>query len=202
MTSFNIRPFHSADLTALYRICLLTGDNGSDATHLYHDPDLIGHFFAAPYALLEPELCFVLTADEMPVGYILGCANSAEFYQTCEQQWFPTLRARYPKPTEPNNWKDGDKWIINLIHEGILPEGAPANYPAHLHIDLLPIGQKGGWGRKLMETFWAQLRKMDVPGVHLGVGKANANAVGFYQHIGYHIVEEGEFGFILGKHLQ
>ena len=99
-------------------------------------------------------------------------------------------------------WKDGDKWIINLIHEGILPEGAPVGYPAHLHIDLLPIGQKGGWGRKLMEQFWGQLRSMGVPAVHLGVGKANANAVGFYQHIGYHIVEEGEFGFVLGKQLR
>lgn len=198
---FDIRPFHITDLTALYRICLLTGDNGSDATSLYSDPDLVGHYFAAPYAVLEPELCFVLTGDGMPIGYILGCADSAEFHKKCEKHWFPPLRQRYPKPTDADSWTASDKWIINQIHEGIPAEDDVTAYPAHLHIDLLPIGQKGGWGRKMMALFWDKLRSLGVPAVHLGVSRANTNAVGFYQHIGYHTVVETSGAFILGKHL-
>src|SRR5262245_63083228 len=38
-----IRPYRPSDLDALYRICLLTGDDGQDATSLYNDPRLLGH---------------------------------------------------------------------------------------------------------------------------------------------------------------
>ena len=45
-----IRPYRPSDLDELYRICLLTGDAGQDATALYQDPRLLGHIFAAPSA--------------------------------------------------------------------------------------------------------------------------------------------------------
>ena len=51
-----IRPFQSDDLDALYRISLATGLAGGDASHLYEDAKLMGHIYAAPYAVLEPQL--------------------------------------------------------------------------------------------------------------------------------------------------
>src|SRR5262249_24287047 len=95
---FTIRPYHPSDLTALYHICLLTGDNGQDASGLYRDPDLLGRYYVAPYAVLEPELCFVLTRGGTPCGYILGTRDSAAFREHCEREWFPILRERYPLP--------------------------------------------------------------------------------------------------------
>ena len=62
--SFKIRNYHPCDLVSLYRICLLTADSGGDASHLYSDPDLVGQFYAAPYAVYEPELCFVVTNSD------------------------------------------------------------------------------------------------------------------------------------------
>ena len=55
---FAIRPYHPSDLCALYRVCLLTGDSGQDASQLYRDPELLGHIYVAPYAVFEPDLCF------------------------------------------------------------------------------------------------------------------------------------------------
>ena len=78
--NLEIRPYHASDLSSLYRICLLTGNSGTDASELFSDPDLLGHFYAAPYAVLEPELCFILTCCEFPCGYILGTHNSEDFY--------------------------------------------------------------------------------------------------------------------------
>ncbi|MEM9776718.1 MAG: GNAT family N-acetyltransferase [Chloroflexota bacterium] len=66
----------------------------------------------------------------------------------------------------------------------------------------MPEGQGGGWGLKLMEAFWEKLRSMGVPAVHLGVSKANENAVGFYKHIGYHVISEHDWGYMLGKKLE
>ena len=67
---FTIRPYHPEDLDALYDICLKTGDTGEDATHLYDDPKLLGHLYAAPYAVLEPDLTFVLEDGAGVCGYI------------------------------------------------------------------------------------------------------------------------------------
>ena len=186
--SFNIRPYHPTDLIHLYRICLETGDNGEDATPLYQDPDLLGHFYAAPYAVLEPDLCFMLTHNGRPCGYVLGARDSATFGRRCEAEWFPPLRQSYPFP-DPND-QSADAQAIRWIYEGHGLENEFPDYPAHLHIDILPIGQSGGWGRKLMETFWARLKEVGETAVHLGVSRQNERAVGFYHHIGFHNISE------------
>lgn len=197
--SFNIRPYHPSDLPALYQICLKTGDNGGDATGLFNDPELLGHYFAAPYAVLEPDLCFILTKDHRPIGYVLGTRDTATFGQRCETEWFPPLRLRYPLPAEDESGKEAR--MIRSIHGGHDTVNHWPDFPAHLHIDIMPEGQNGGWGRKLMETLWERLREIGTPGVFLGVSKANSNAVGFYQHIGFETLEEPQWGYMLGKRL-
>ena len=68
----DIRPFKPADLDALYAISLATGHEGGDATHLYEDGKLIGHIYAAPYALLEPDFALVVEDDHGIAGFALG----------------------------------------------------------------------------------------------------------------------------------
>lgn len=201
MTTFAIRAYHPTDLTALYRICLQTGDNGQDATHLYRDPDLLGHLYAAPYALFEPDLCFVLTRNEWPCGYILGARDSVAFGERCEREWFPPLRARYPLPRADDASPDGRRQ--RGVHAGHVVSaealaGFVADYPAHLHIDLLPEGQGQGWGRRLMAAFLQRLREVGVTAVHLGVGRNNSRAVGFYQRVGFHPIHEYPSAIMFG----
>ena len=195
-----IRPYHPSDLPALYRICLLTADNGGDASHLYSDPELLGHFYAGPYAVFEPDLAFVLVNDQRPIGYMIGARDSATFGRRCEADWFPLLRQRYPLSVAEGK-SSAEQGLIKLLHEGHETVNAYPDYPAHLHIDILPEGQKQGFGLKLMEQFWQRLREVGAPGVTLGVSAANANAVSFYRHIGYEEIEAYPWGFALGKKL-
>lgn len=185
--TFSIRPSHPSDLCALYRVCLLTGDSGSDASQLYRDGELLGHFFVAPYVVLEPDLCFSLTQNGVPCGYMLGTRDSAAFSARTEQEWFPVLRERYPLPPAEDTSQDAD--MIRAIHRGYHPQPDLAAYPAHLHIDLLPPAQGQGWGRKLIETFLNRLRELSVPAVHLGVGARNARAIAFYERVGFQRIQ-------------
>ena len=197
---FAIRPYQPSDLPALYRICLQTGDSGADASGLYSDSELLGHFYAAPYAVLEPGLCFVLMGDDAPCGYILGTRDTAKFRNACELEWFDALRPRYPLPLESD--KSRDAAMIRLIHAG-QPSGLEfPDYPAHLHIDLLPHAQGGGWGRALMQSFLETLRASGVRGVHLGVGTRNVGAVKFYQRLGFHLLSEGSGALWYGMKLE
>ena len=197
--AFAIRPFHPSDLPSLYRICLATGDSGGDAAHLFRDPELLGHYYAAPYAVLEPDLCFVLTDNGKPSGYVLGTRDTAAFRARCEREWFPTLRARYPLP--PATDESPDARVIRAIHAGYPERPELDAYPAHLHIDLLPVGQGQGWGRRLMEAFLTRLGELGVPAMHLRVGTANPGAVAFYRRIGLHEITRLPGQIAFGAHI-
>ena len=59
-------------------------------------------------------------------------------------------------------------------------------YPAHLHIDLLPEAQGRGFGRALIENaLITALSHAGVPGVHLTMDPANAPARAFYTAVGF-----------------
>lgn len=197
---FAIRPYHPSDLYSLYQICLKTADSGKDATALYHDPELMGHLYAAPYAVAEPDLCFILTADDAPSGYVLGTRDSHAFAAWAEQEWFPVLRERYPLPAPDDDSRDAH--AIRSIHEGYDVEPELAAYPAHLHIDLLPVAQGKGWGRRLIQTLTDRLRALGAPGVHLGVGKRNTGAIEFYARVGFHRVIDADTWIAYGMKLE
>ena len=194
-----IRPTHLSDLPQLYAVCLLTGDSGADGTHLYQDPELLGHYYTAPYVVLEPDLAFTLTHHGAPCGYVLGTRDSVAFGERCEREWFPVLRQRYPLPAENDRSRDAN--MQRAIHHGYHAHPDLVDYPAHLHIDLLPIGQGQGWGRKLIETLLGRMRELGVPAVHLGVGSNNVRAIQFYEKVGFHQVRAYEGWIAYGMHL-
>ena len=180
-----VRPYHPEDLDALYRVCLETGDAGRDATALHDDPTLLGHVYAAPYALFEPELAFVLEDDEGIGGYVLGALDTAAFDARLEQEWWPALRSRYPLPP-PEASGTADALLVHMIHRHH-PRDAEVlvTHPSHLHIDLVARCQGSGDGSRLLDRLFDALRAAGSPGVHLGVSTRNERALGFYRHLGF-----------------
>jgi ribosomal protein S18 acetylase RimI-like enzyme len=183
----DIRGFRSGDAPALYRICLLTGDSGRDATGRYADPRLLGHVYVGPYLALSPELALVLDrGDGTPVGYALAARDTAGFAARCEARWWPALRRRYPDPAGvPPERRSPDQRLASQIHHPPPVPDVAARYPSHLHIDLLPEAQGRGYGRALLDRLLAGLADAGSPGVHLGVDPANTGALGFYRRWGF-----------------
>jgi ribosomal protein S18 acetylase RimI-like enzyme len=183
-----IRPYQPGELDDLYRICLLTADDGQDATALYRDPVLVGQIFAAPYALFEPSLAFVAVDDEGVGGYVLGARDSRAFEQRLERDWWPRLRRRYPEPPaslEPEKWTADQEMAYLLHHRYPVSDEIERGYPSHLHVDLLPRLQGRGQGRRLIDTLAGELRRQGSPGVHLHVSRGNRRAPEFYRHLGF-----------------
>jgi ribosomal protein S18 acetylase RimI-like enzyme len=196
---YRIRPYHPSDLCNVYDICARTADCGNDASGSHEDPLILGHYFAGPYAVLEPELCFILTKGGEPCGYVLGARDSTAFGQRCEEEWFPVLRDRYPLP--PLEDESPFAGMKRAIHQGIHPSPDVLDYPAHLHIDLLPCAVGAGNGRRLMERFLAELRELAAPAVHLGVAGKNERAIAFYKHMGFATLRGYDWGLFMGLRL-
>lgn len=196
----HIRPVQPADLDALYQICLQTGDAGEDATDLYEDPRLLGEVFAAPYAVLEPDLAFV-TEDEQGVsGFVLGALDTPAFEERLEEEWWPALRQKYPDPPA-GDWTREEQWMAHIHHPPRTPAELTGPYPSHLHINLLPRTQGQGAGRKLIDTLLGALRARGSRGVHFGVWIANSRAIGFYRHVGFTEIGSDDDGITFGQSL-
>ena len=182
MSRAEIRPYRPDDLDALYAICLQTGESGSDATHLYRDPRIIGHIYAGPYGVLAPETAFVVEDEEGVGGYIVGTADTRAFEARLDAEWWPSLRPHYADPVgAPHETWTPDQRQAYLIHHPFhAPRRVVSPFPAHLHINLLPRLQGQDLGRRLLDLWLGVIAEKGAAGVHLGVSRANARAIRFY----------------------
>lgn len=192
---FRIRQATPADRAAVYDICLKTADSGEDGTHLFSDPELVGHISAGPYLAHEPRFAFVLEDEAGVCGYVLGALDTRRFAQVLEREWWPALRGHYPQPGALPETRTREERLQGLIHAPEpLPEDLLGAYPSHLHIDLLPRAQGHGQGKRLLFTLFDALRAAGSPGVYLDVGGKNARAQAFYEHVGFRVLRRGAAG--------
>ena len=200
MPDFSIRSYKSADTSAVYEICLKTGNSGQDATHLFSDPLVLGHIYVGPYMEFEPQSVFILEDDQGPCGYIMGVLDSQTYYQWMHSEWLPKIRVNYKKPTgNLDTWDETEKITDLLFHpvsQRLLPD-----YPAHLHIDLLLRAQGKGQGKLMMDRFIDYLRYNKIPGLHLDLSSSNNRAFNFYRKYGMEELDRDKESIIMGYHL-
>jgi ribosomal protein S18 acetylase RimI-like enzyme len=184
---FTLRRAQPKDRAAAYRVCLLTGDSGRDATHLHQDPDALGNVYVGAYLAFEPDFAFVLEDAEGVCGYTLGALDSRRFYQRYRETWLPPLRAQRPAPQGDRAAWTRDQQLWHLYHQpDIFLPAEEAVHPSHLHIDLLPRAQGRGIGGEMMRVLLGELARHGSPGVHLAMAIDNHRAAAFYAKLGFH----------------
>jgi len=200
MPDFSIRSYRASDTSAVYEICLKTGNSGQDATHLFSDPLVLGHIYVGPYMEFEPQSVFILEDDQGPCGYIMGVLDSQTYYQWMHSEWLPKIRVDYKKPTgDPDTWDETEK-ITNLLFHPVSQRLLP-DFPSHLHIDLLSRAQGKGQGKLMMDRFIDYLRYNKIPGVHLELSSKNDRAFNFYRKYGMQELDRDNESIIMGYYL-
>jgi ribosomal protein S18 acetylase RimI-like enzyme len=180
----HIRPFHAGDEAAVADICLKTADTGGDATGVFEDDAIWAEIFVLPYVHRHPDLAFVVESDDgRVVGYIVCAPDTNAFETWFHDEWWPERGARWPRPTTEQSRQDGT--LIYAYSRRAGAEPFAEEYPAHLHIDLLPEVQGQGWGGRLIATLVAALRERGVTGLHLAASTDNAGAIAFYPRVGF-----------------
>lgn len=178
----DIRPFKPADLEGLYAISLATGHEGGDASHLYVDGKLIGHIYAAPYALLEPTLILVAEDEHGVAGFALGTPDTDAWFRRLESEWWPRLRVSYDDPgaVPSPDWSPDQRRAFMIHHPTPTPQQISKGYPAHMHLNLAPRIQGQGVGSHLLSEWVAKAAGHGVTAIHVGANRANHRAIQFW----------------------
>lgn len=193
-----IRNARSSDEAAVLDICLRTADRGLDGTHCYSDPRLPGFVWALPYLRICPENAFVITCDDVVMGYCVAASDTVFYENRLEAEWWPMLLVELQNFSATTAQ---DANVLNYIRKAPrTPQEIAAPYPAHLHINLLPALQKGGYGAKLIRHQLQSLRHAGACGVHLGIDPRNEAVVGFYSKFGFAEINRTP-SIIMGKSL-
>ncbi len=178
-----IRQFRHVDLDGLYSISLATGLSGGDASQLYHDPKMVGHIYSAPYALLAPDLVFVIVDVDGVAGYVAGTLDTVVWENRLEIEWWPNLRLQYADPDEvPIATRTVDQQRAHMIHHpSRTPSAVSEKYPAHIHMNLMPRVQRRGLGAKLLAAWLTAVNQREPAKIHIGANRANEIAIKFWK---------------------
>ena len=180
-----IRTYHPRDREAVERICTDTA-TGIFAWRVMRTAVL--EIYCRYYIGREPENCFVACDEnDRPVGYIL-CADDFNRWSRCFRDetirgmWNPLARAAATAS-------------LNA------PRKYASEYPAHLHVDILPAFHRQGIGTALFSSLREKLAADGVPGVMLSAGAENKDAVAFYRSLGFTLLEKTATDIVMGLRL-
>ena len=193
-----LRPYRPADRAAVRIICIRTGASGQDATGTTVDDELLPDTFALPYVEYAPDLAFVVDDEEGAAGYVIAVADTADFVRWYRTEWMPRLQRRYAS-LDPSSSTDSLVRMAFDPERMLTPEAR--EYPAHLHIDLLPSMQGRGLGRAMIERVCTELAARGVPGVHLVAAEENAGALAFYPRVGFAELSRAPGSVTFGRRL-
>lgn len=195
-----IRKAQVFDLPHLYNICVKTGNSGTDATNLFNDPFMLGHFYASPYLFAKEACNFVAVVNGTVQGYIL-CAKNTKSFNAWLCTWLEPIANNYRNGFVPKTETEKSLLEEIIFYKNDFCPPFLEEYPAHLHIDLLPSLQGKGAGKLLIKTLLEELKKENIKGLHLGVDAKNEKAINFYKKCGFSVLEKTSWGFYMGLKL-
>jgi ribosomal protein S18 acetylase RimI-like enzyme len=199
--SVSIIPYRPTDESAIIAITFKTGLMGEDLTGrgYVEDARLWYLIFIGYYTRYEPENFFVAVDPEsnQVVGFICGTTDTQTQEARFHKKMVPRIGLHFFGYTSwryPRTFKN----VFGLIRgyssgsEDVENDPIISQYPAHLHINLLPGYQGQGIGTRLMMQFEEHMIGLGAKGLHLGTTNQNTKAVPFYRKMGYEIVHESE----------
>ena len=185
-----VRPYASADRRQVRRICYETGYMGEPADWFWRDSESFADMFCGYYTDREPESAFIVEIDGVVSGYLLGALDASAAWNPAVVGGRHILRRgiAFRRGTAPFVWRFMKDGLVDLALRRVKVselDFEDPRWPAHLHIDLLPIARGRGAGRRLVSCWFERLRSANIAGCHLQTMAENTNAIAFFEAVGF-----------------
>ena len=179
---------------SIRELCCRTGNNGYPIASAQWD--FFPRLWIDPYEKLLPNWTYVAEIDPIVIAYLTGCPDSKKFARA---RFFyctlPLLMAiicgrHRGSPDAPRFARQAlglYKDVANRFSPKVRRQ-IKDRYPAHLHVNVDSPFRGIGVGRRLIESYLADLRRIGVSGVHVYCG---SDPVKFYLRLGFR-----ELGFV------
>ena len=161
--SLSVRRYQAGDEAAVYDVCVRTGDDGQDATGKFDDAAAAGGHLcrALPLPGARPGLC---PGRRAAAGGLRGRdGRHGRLRRVVPPRVAPPVRLRRARGRRRPPATRRRRPAGRFYQPERMLGPALSDYPAHLHIDVLPAYQGGGHGRRLIETFVAAAGARPVP---------------------------------------
>lgn len=167
-----IRKMRPDDLKAVENVCRMT------AGPVFQNDPVLGYRLARMFSTYYARECydtsFVLVDDsDTVVGYVLCEPDHKRFRKIFRKVDVPEI-----KKLDKKSGKQA--WLFPIPYDFF-----GRKYPAHLHIDILDEYQSKGYGAKLMDALFTELKSRNVKGVMLQADIHNEGAIRFYKRLGF-----------------
>lgn len=170
-----VRKMHTGDIENMEYICLATAAPALRTDKKREQATL--EMYNRYYTRETPEHCFVLADDEnKAVGYIICAPNPEKYKRGFIKHEVKAIRKLNPL------------WGVAAYASAFVNRKYEKQYPAHMHIDILPAYQGQGWGTEMVRALFAQLKEEKVRGLMLGVAADNTRAIAFYKKQGFKVL--------------
>lgn len=171
----NVRPYEERDKESVRFVCL-----NSDGPCKRKEREQ--HFILTTYCdyFIEKEgnNCFVATDEnDKVVGYVLCAENYDNFRKVFKKEYVSRFR------------KYEIFFRTAALASTFFQARHKKEYPAHMHIDILPEYQRMGLGHRLMDSLCANLKEKGIKGLCLTMYSGNKKGGGFYNKYGFTLLE-------------
>lgn len=177
---YTIRKYRPEDKDDLRDVCMETSDKvfHKNERLLNAVPVIYNDYFTE----CEPDNVFVC-ADEndRAVGYVICAADTKGFIKKMNRHYIPKAAKAHPYML----------FVAFAYMAAVLRHGK--DYPAHMHIDLLPDFQHMGAGTALIDALRAHLAQKGVKELYINSMTCDTPAYQFYKKYGFQ--EAGKLGF-------
>lgn len=168
------------DWSFIREVCCLTGNGGDSIARDRFE--FFARVWVEPYEWFARDAAYIVESETgESVGYLTG-AWDTELLEK-KKQWLhaPRLAVGLVAKAITGRWNSDEKrfwrrfWRLDQGPEAAF--GAErvrelrARFPAHLHMNCLESARGRGAGKRLFEAFASDLRRRQIPGLHLFCGE-------------------------------